>query len=61
MVDNIYLIRDVLELSSSLDINAGLISLDQEKAFDWVEHEFLWKVTDGFGFSSGFIAMIGAV
>lgn len=30
--------------------------LDREKAFDRVEHKFLWKVT--FGFSPGFLAMI---
>ncbi|KAJ3602352.1 hypothetical protein NHX12_030110 [Muraenolepis orangiensis] len=58
MVDNVHLIRDVLEVSSSLDINTGLISLDQEKAFDRVEHSFLWKVMGKFGFSTGFIAKI---
>ncbi|KAJ3584387.1 hypothetical protein NHX12_014882, partial [Muraenolepis orangiensis] len=58
MVDNVHLIRDVLEVSSSLDINTGLISLDQEKAFDRVEHSFLWKVMEKFGFSAGFIAKI---
>uniref|UniRef100_A0AAQ4QQC8 Reverse transcriptase domain-containing protein n=1 Tax=Gasterosteus aculeatus aculeatus TaxID=481459 RepID=A0AAQ4QQC8_GASAC len=58
MVDNVYLIRDVLEVSSSLGINTGLISLDQEKAFDCVEHSFLWKVMGKFGFSAGFIAKI---
>jgi hypothetical protein len=42
MVDNFYLIRDVLEVSKSIDIGTGLISLDQEKAFDPVEHNFLW-------------------
>ncbi|KAI3354584.1 hypothetical protein L3Q82_019088, partial [Scortum barcoo] len=46
MVDNIYLIQDVLEVSSSLSIDTGLISLDQEKAFDRVEHNFLWKVME---------------
>ncbi|KAJ3584784.1 hypothetical protein NHX12_015279, partial [Muraenolepis orangiensis] len=58
MVDNVHLIRDVLEVSSSLDINTGLISLHQEKAFDRVEHSFLWKVMEKFGFSAGFIAKI---
>ncbi|TWW54318.1 Transposon TX1 uncharacterized 149 kDa protein ORF 2, partial [Takifugu flavidus] len=56
--DNVHLIRDVLEVSRSLDVDTGLISLDQEKAFDRVEHQFLWKVMERFGFSPGFIAMI---
>jgi len=58
MVDNVHLIRDVLEVSSSLGIDTGLISLDQEKAFDRVEHSFLWKVLGKFGFNAGFIAKI---
>ena len=58
MVDNVHLIRDVLDVSSSLGVDAGLISLDQEKAFDRVEHGFLWKVMESFGFSAGFIAKI---
>ncbi|KAJ4948523.1 hypothetical protein JOQ06_020056, partial [Pogonophryne albipinna] len=31
---------------------------DQEKAFERVEHSFLWKVMEKFGFSAGFIAKI---
>uniref|UniRef100_A0A8C5D1K3 Reverse transcriptase domain-containing protein n=1 Tax=Gouania willdenowi TaxID=441366 RepID=A0A8C5D1K3_GOUWI len=58
MVDNVHLIRDVLDISSSLGCNTGLISLDQEKAFDRVEHNFLWKVMERFGFSAGFIAKV---
>jgi len=56
--DNIFLIRDILEVSRLLSLNTGLISIDQEKAFDRVEHGYLWRTLEEFGFSSGFIAMI---
>uniref|UniRef100_A0AAV2JEY9 15-oxoprostaglandin 13-reductase n=1 Tax=Knipowitschia caucasica TaxID=637954 RepID=A0AAV2JEY9_KNICA len=56
--DNITLIREVLEVSGSLGINLGLISIDQEKAFDRVEHQYLWQTMTAFGFSPGFIAHI---
>lgn len=36
-------------------LNTGLISIDQEKAFDF-EHNFLWMVMERFGFSAGLIA-----
>ena len=58
MVDNIYLIRDVLEVSGSLGLRTGLIALDQEKAFDRVEHSFMWQVLEKFGFGAGLIAKI---
>ena len=56
--DNVTLIRDVLDLSSSLAIETGLISIDQEKAFDQVEHQYLWQTLAAFGFNPGFIAMM---
>ncbi len=56
--DNITLIRHVLDVSGFLGIDTGLISIDQEKAFDRVEHQYLWKTLAAFGFSPGFIARI---
>ena len=56
--DNVTLIRDVLAISSELGFDTGLISIDQEKAFDRVEHQYLWWTLAGFGFSPGFIAKI---
>uniref|UniRef100_A0AAQ6ILA1 Reverse transcriptase domain-containing protein n=1 Tax=Anabas testudineus TaxID=64144 RepID=A0AAQ6ILA1_ANATE len=58
ITDNVILIRDVLDLSGSLGIDLGLISLDQEKAFDRVEHPYLWKTLERFGLSPGLTAMI---
>ncbi len=54
----IILIRDVLDASKLFGINFGLISLDQEKAFDRVEHLFLWNTLEAFGFSPSFISLI---
>ncbi|KAK3529415.1 hypothetical protein QTP70_031134, partial [Hemibagrus guttatus] len=56
--DNVYLICDILDVSRLLGLKTGLIFLDQEKAFDRVGHEYLWKVLETFGFNPGFIAMI---
>ena len=53
--DNVHFIRDVLDLSSSLGLDAGLISMDQEKAFDRVEHKYLWRVMESFGFNAELI------
>ena len=58
ILDNVSLIRDIVDFSSSLGIKTGLISLDQEKAFDRVEHLYLWKTLERFGLSPCLIAMI---
>ncbi len=56
--DNISLVRDVLEVSKLLNLDCGLISLDQEKAFDRVEYCYLWRVLEAFGFCQNFINCI---
>ncbi|TWW71623.1 Transposon TX1 uncharacterized 149 kDa protein ORF 2 [Takifugu flavidus] len=56
--DNVTLIRDILELSSSSATQTGHISIDQEKAFDQVEHQYLWQTLAAFGFNSVFTAML---
>ena len=56
--DNVTLIRDILKLSSSLATQTGIISVDQDKAFDRVEHQYLWQNLAAFGFNSGFKGMV---
>ena len=51
--DNLHLIREVLEGIED-DIEAALISLDQSKAFDRVDHRFLASVLETAGFEPEF-------
>ena len=59
--DNIAVVRDLMTASRNAGINVGLISLDQQKAFDHVEHDYLWATFDAFGFSPVFTAMVRAI
>ncbi len=40
IMDNLHLIRDVVDYAYGKDVSLGLLSLDQEKAFDRVDHVF---------------------
>lgn len=46
---NFIWIRDILELSTSLATLTGLISIHQKKAFNQVEHQYLWQTFAAFG------------
>ena len=52
------LIRDLIDLINKDDSEGALIFLDQEKAFDRVEHDFLFKTMAAFGFGDAFIDWI---
>ena len=56
--DNLFLIRDVLDLANVNNLNFGLFSIDQEKAFDRVDHSFLFKTLEAFGFREGFLSLV---
>lgn len=47
--DNLFLVRDMLHLTELQKLDLGLVCLDQEKAFDKVDHEYLLKTLEGFG------------
>lgn len=44
------MIRDIIDLSMKENVNLGLLSTDQEKAFDRVDHEYVFKSLLAFGF-----------
>lgn len=56
--DNISLVRDSLDVSKLFNLDCALISSDQEKAFDRVEHNYLWKTLAAFGFCQDFVEII---
>ena len=52
---NIHLVRDLIEIANRDDDTAAFIFLDQEKAFDRVNHKFLFKTMKTFGIGDTFI------
>lgn len=52
--DTISSIRDIIELTESEKLEGYLIKIDQQKAFDRVDHKFLMKCLDKYGFGDKF-------
>ena len=56
--ESVRLISDILEYTDSNDIEAILFSADFEKAFDSIDHSFLFAVLESFGFGPDFIQWV---
>ena len=55
-IDNtIHALRDLIDLSNEQNIGACFIFLDQDKAFDRVDRDFLFKIMETFGLGVSFI------
>lgn len=57
----VHLLRDLIDLINKDDTEGALIFLDQEKAFDRVEHDFLFKTMSAFGIGDSFIDWIRVI
>ena len=58
---NIHMIRDLIDLANQNDDTAAFIFLDQEKAFDRVNHGFLFRTMEAFGIGANFIGWVSTV
>ena len=51
-------LRDLIDLVDKEDDQAAFIFLDQEKAFNRVDHAFLYKIMEAFGIRPTFIKWV---
>lgn len=56
--DNLFLLRDIITVAKMHNLDIGFLSLDQEKAFDRVDHQYLFKTLEAFGFGPYFVSLI---
>ncbi|CAM2100072.1 unnamed protein product [Caretta caretta] len=59
--DNLYLVRDLLELGCRDGLSFALLSLDQEKAFNRVDLGYLLNTLQAFGFGPLFVGFLQAL
>ena len=56
--ESVRLTSDILEVSKTLNIDSYIMTVDIEKALDYVDHTFLYSCLKRFGFNNSFIKWI---
>ena len=57
----VHLIRDLIDTINSQNDEAALLFLDQENAFDRVDHKFLYKTMKAFGIGQTLISWVNTI
>lgn len=58
LMDNLFLMRDVIDMCKVSDTNIGILSLDKEKYFDRIDHTYLFSVFSAFGVGDVFTSWV---
>ena len=61
IIENLQSHRDIISYANINNLEASIITLHQEKAFDRVDRQFLFKAQRKFGYGPKLIATIGAI
>jgi len=59
--ENLFLLRDTIDYARLKHLPAAVIGLDQEKAFDRVNHSFLQRVLAKFNFGPDFCRWVRVI
>ncbi len=59
--DNLHLVRDLIQYLEQKKLSCAILKLDQEKAFDRVNHDFLFKVLERMNFGPMFLSFISVL
>ena len=58
ILNNVFILRDLVVICKQKSIHAAIISIDQLKAFDRVNWAFMYKTLQAFGFQETFVKCI---
>jgi len=58
ILDNTNLLRSVIDYVNQKQIFCGILSLDQQKAFDRVDHSFMFACLEKYGFGKNFLQWV---
>jgi ribonuclease HI/exonuclease III len=59
--DHVWLTKFVIELAELDERDGAIVALDQEKAYDKIKHDYLWRVLEAFNLPRQFISTVQAL